>query len=323
MTYETFLEWIPELVQSKLEQRGKVRLHTIYKNNNIRRDALCVLEEGCNVSPTIYLEKYYERWKQGISIEQISSEICREYEANHCGMYMDIKSFYDFELMKGKIVYKLIHYEKNWELLKNVPHRRFLDLAIVYYLLIEDPFIGSGTALIHHRQQQMWQVDEETLYEAAVHNTDRLLGNEIVPMRQVILELLQRDMRLQLESDIEMGVCTGEQVDLWAVEILEQMFPEESHTMFVMSNHNKYLGAAAVLNRERLLAFAAKLGCGLHVIPSSVHEMILVPETEAVQREELRRLLREINDEEENVQEYLSNHIYYCDREKGLQMIDD
>lgn len=323
MTYETFLEWIPNLVQSKLGEGVKVRLHTIYKNNNVCKKALCVLAEGCNVSPTIYLEKYYDRWKQGLSLEQISNEICREYEANHCGMYMDIKSFYDFDTMKEQIVYKVIHYERNRELLKEVPHRRFLDMAIVYYLLLEDSFIGSGTALIHHKQQQIWQVDEEKLYEMAVCNTDRLLGNEIVPMRQVIMELLQRDMRHQLESDMEMGVCTEEQVDQWALDILDQMIPEEHHTMYVLSNHNKYLGASAILNEQSLMEFAAKLGCGFHVIPSSVHEMILIPETEEIPRGELQRLLREINEEEENVQEYLSDQVYYWNLENGLQIIKD
>ena len=323
MTYETFLEWIPDLVQSQLGEAVKVRLHTIFKNNNVRRDALCVLGEGCNVSPTIYLDKYYERCKQGVSLEQISNEICREYEINHCGMYMDMKSFYDYESMKERIVYKLIHYDHNRELLKDVPHRRFLDLAIVYYLLVEDPFIGSGTALIHHRQREMWRVDEEALYEAASDNTDRLLGNEIVPMRQVIGELLQRDMRRQLGADMEMGICTEEQVDLWAVEILDQMVPTDHHTMFVLSNANKYLGAAAVLNEDRLMNFAVGLGCGFYVIPSSIHEMILVPDTETLQREDLQRLLREINEEEENVQEYLSDQVYHYDAEKGIRMISE
>ena len=323
MTYETFLEWIPKLVQSQLGEVGKVRLHTIYKNNNVRREALCVLADDCNVSPTIYLEKYYDRWKQGISLEQISNEICREYEVNQCGRYMDVRSLYDFEAMKGKVVYKLIHYDCNRELLDDVPHRRFLDLAVVYYLLVEDPFIGSGTALIHHKQQQMWQVDEETLYEMAVQNTDRLLGNEIVPMQQVILELLQRDMRQQLEPDMEMGICTRDQVDLWAVDVLEQMIPKEHHTMFVVSNYNKYLGAAAILNQERLMDFAVKIGCGFHVIPTSIHEMILIPETESVQRKELWELLQEVNEKEDNIQDFLSDQIYYCDQKHGLRMVMD
>ena len=320
MTYKTFLEWIPDLVQSHLGDGVKVRLHTIYKNNNVCKDSLCILRDGCNVSPTIYLEKYYDQWKQGVTLEQISMDICREYEINHCGMYMDVKSICDFDTVKGKIVYKLIHYERNSELLKDVPYRRFLDLAIVYYLLLEDPFIGSGTALIHHKQQRMWKVDEEKLYEMAVCNTDRLLGNEIIPMRQVVLQLLQRDMRHQLESDIELGICSEEQVDQWALDILEQMIPENHHTMYVMSNQNKYLGAAAIVNQRKLVAFGEKIGCGFYVIPSSVHEMILIPETEGMHVEELQKILWEINEEEENIQDYLSDRVYYWDQEEGLRI---
>lgn len=320
MTYETFLEWIPDLVQSQLGEGVKVRLHTIYKNNDVRREALCILEDGCNISPTIYLDRYYEQYNKGLTLEQITGEICREYMANHCGMYMDVRALSDFEKMKEKIVYKLIHYDRNRGLLQDVPHRKILDLAIVYYLLIDDPFIGNGTALIHHRQRELWQVEEETLYELASKNTHRVLGHEIIPMRQVIRELLKRDMRRQLESDMEMGICEADQVDQWAVEILDQILPSDHHTMFVMSNHNKYWGASAVLDGSRLLAFSIRLGCGFYLIPSSIHEMILVPETEAILPEDMLRLLREINEEEDNVQDFLSNQIYYFDQENGLRM---
>lgn len=320
MTYETFLKWIPELVQSELGEGVKVRLHTIHKNNNIRLEALCILEEGCNVAPTIYLQSYYERLQAGVPLKHICSEICREYGASRCGIYMNVQDFCDYEKMKSRVVYKLVNYERNRELLQDVPHRRFLDLAVVYYLLIENQFIGSGTAMIYHHQRQLWQVDEETLYRMASANTERILGHEITPMRQVILSLLQRDMRQQLEGNLRTGACTGSQVDRWAVEILDRMLPQERYDMYVLSNESKYLGAAAALDTGRLRAFADKMGCGLHVIPSSVHEMIVLPETQPLKREDLQRLLREINAEEENVQDFLSDQVYYFDRKKGLCM---
>ena len=323
MTYETFLEWIPDMVQSQLGDGVEVRLHTIYKNNNVRRNAICVMEEGCNVSPTIYLERYYQQWKDGVSLDKISSEICKEYEANRCGKYVNIASFCQFETMKDRIVYKLIHYDRNWELLQQIPHRRFLDLAVVYYLLLEDPFLGNATVLIQRQQMQMWNVEEETLYQMASCNTKRILGNIITPMRQVIRELLIRDMGRQLASDVDRGICTLQQVEQWSEEVLEQILPKEQRTMFVMSNHKKYLGAVSVLDQEMLDDFAGKLDGGFYVIPSSIHEMILVPETESLQWKDMRLLLAQINGEEDNVQEYLSDQIYYYDRQKGLQMMGD
>ena len=51
--------------------------------------------------------------------------------------------------------------------------------------------------------------------------------------------------------------------------------------------------------------------------------MILVPDTETLQREDLQRLLREINEEEENLQEYLSDQVYHYDPEKGIRVISE
>ena len=154
-------------------------------------------------------------------------------------------------------------------------------------------------------------------------NTKRILGNTITPMRQVIRELLIRDMGRQLEADVDRGICTPQHVEQWAEEILEQILPKEQRTMYVISNHNKYLGAVSVLDQGMLDDFAGELGVGFYVIPSSIHEMILVPETESLQWKDMRLLLAQINGEEDNIQEYLSDQIYYYDRQNGLQMIGD
>ncbi len=322
MTYETFLKLIPEMVQSDLGEWVKVRLHTIRKNNNVKREALCILEEGSNVSPTIYLQPYYEYLESGMPLEQVCREICQEYKTNRCGIYLDVEEFRDFDRMKGRIVYKLIHYESNRELLQDVPHRRFLDLAVVYYLLIEHHFIGSGTALIHQQQCHQWQIEESVLYEQAVNNTDRLLGCEIQPIRQVIMTLLQQDMKRQLSADLAAGVCAEAQIDRWAMDILARMLPRERYAMYVVSNHSKFFGAAAVLNTERLEAFAESMGSGFYVIPSSIHEMILLPETEETDCSlSLKELLKEINESEDNIQEFLSDQIYYFDRHQGFRIV--
>ena len=322
MTYETFLKMIPDLVQANLGEWAKVRLHTIHKNNNVKREALCILEEGCNVSPTLYLEPYFDCLSSGISLEQVCQKICQDYEVNRCGLYLNVEDFCDFEKMKDQIVYKLIHYESNRELLQDVPHRRFLDLAVVYSLLIENHFLGSGTAMIHHTQCRQWQVTEETLYHCAARNTDRLLGSRIQPIRQVILSLLAQDMNQQLASDIQAGVCTSTQVERWAAEILERMMPREHYAMYMLSNQGGYLGAAAVLQTGQLQAFSRRLGCGLYVIPSSVHEVILLPETEGFQPKELRELLQQVNASEDNVQDFLSDQVYYFDPETGLKVAE-
>lgn len=246
---------------------------------------------------------------------EILEAILAEYRANRCGLYLDVGEFQKFEKLRSRIVYKLVNYEQNQPLLQDMPHRRFLDLAVVYYFLIQNHFIGSGTALVHNRQMEAWGVDEETLYRTACENTDRLLGNELEPMPQVIRELLRKDLVRQVSLYPNRGDYSEEQLSLWASQILNALMPEEKYIMYVLSNRDKYFGAAAVLNRRKLSAFASEHG-NFYVIPSSIHEMILMPEAEPLSADELKRLLKEINADGKEGQEYLSSRIYYFNKDR-------
>lgn len=321
MIDQAFLTLIMQWMQKKLGPEVTIKHHVIHKNNSVQRDALCILEKGSNISPTIYLEPYYAMAQSGMSVKEICDRICQEYEANRCNGYLDVSGFSDFSKVQKQIVYKLIHFERNRELLQEVPHRRFLDLAVVYYLVIEDAFIGNGTALIHHSQQRLWQVEEEILYQAARENTDRLLGNEIQPMRDVVRQMLKADVTHQLAADVKDGIFSQEQVDLWVEDILENTLPKEQIAMYVMSNTVKYMGAAAVLSGEKLKSLSEQWGCGMYVIPSSVHEMILIPDRELIGGELLEALLQDINEQEENMQDFLSDQVYYYDIPHGLHQI--
>ena len=137
MSYEEFLQVIPGLLQRRLGPEARVSVHTVYKNNNLKKEMLCILEEGSNVSPTIYLHPFYEAFERGMEVDEILEEILEEYRRNRCGLYLDVDEFQQFDRVSSRIVYKLINYERNEEMLSTVPHRRFLDLAVVYYLLIE------------------------------------------------------------------------------------------------------------------------------------------------------------------------------------------
>lgn len=317
MTYEAFVEMVPARFKERLGENTRVCVHTIYKNNSVKKDALCILENGGNVSPTIYLRPYYEKLAGGIPLESVLSEIEQEYQANRCGAYVDAGEFQNFERVSPWIAYRLIHYEKNRELLSEIPHRRFLDLAVVYYLLIENHFIGSGTALIYHTLRELWGVEEETLFQTARANTDRLLGIEITKMDHLIEDLLQKDLLRELGENPAACDYAKEDVVELARQILESLVAREPCEMFVMSNRSKYHGAAALLNTKYLWDFAKEKKCGFYVIPSSIHEVILAPMRQSLSKEELSGLLREINAAQESGQEFLSNQVYCFDWESG------
>ena len=317
MSYEEFLQAIPGLLQDRLGGEAKVSLHTVYKNNNQKREMLCILEEGSNVSPTIYLRPFYEAAQEGMELEAVLNGILAEYRRNRCGLYLDVDEFQRFDRVSSRVVYKLINYERNQEMLALVPHRRFLDLAVVYYLLIENYFIGNGTATVQNRQMKLWQADEEKLFALAEVNTKKRLGGEILPMEQVVHDILLEDLSRQIEETPGGGDLGPQDVEELAGQILTELMPEKHYEMYVMSNTERYFGAAALLDDGLLAEFAAQKNSGFYVLPSSIHEVILLPDTEPLSVEDMRRMLTGINENGVSGQEYLSDQVYYYNRETG------
>ena len=96
-------------------------------------------KEGSAISPTIYLECYYERYtKDGMSVGNVAGEILASAIAavkrNHL-LPSFAADLADFEKIKGKIHYRLVDYGENQELLKKVPFMPYCGLAIIFYIL--------------------------------------------------------------------------------------------------------------------------------------------------------------------------------------------
>lgn len=144
ISFDEFKEIIREEVTDKVD--GEVTIVTVPKNNGVRLDALSIKNSTSNIAPIIYLDSYYKDYNNDRSIESIIDSIISVCKRESEIKDEVIRNFTDFSVMKDYIQSKLVNKESNIELLKNVPHREFLDLAIVYIANI--PFgdeNGEGT----------------------------------------------------------------------------------------------------------------------------------------------------------------------------------
>ena len=144
MEYQNFLELIRDSVQKRVGECSDVRLASVLKNNRNCVDTITILRGDSNVSPAIYIAPYYQQYLDGTPIEELAKQIV-EFHGSHSreGRY-DLSFYTDFTQVRKRIVCRLVNYEKNRELLAQVPHRRFLDLAVVYYYKMEDDTFGDG-----------------------------------------------------------------------------------------------------------------------------------------------------------------------------------
>ena len=293
MNFLHFLEETKSSIEDRMEEGTQVSITSIQKNNGIKKDGICILESGHNISPTIYLNDYYEKYLDGMEIEDVVREVLEVYKRSKVESGVDLDFFLDYEKAKKKLVYKLVNYEKNSNWLVGVPHLEYLDLAITFYCIVNNERFGSAVIQISNAHLNMWDVTLDNIYEAARQNTPLLLPYELLSMEQVLGSML--------------GEGCEEMPDL----------SEQEVSMYVLSNTSRVNGAATILYPDILKDFAKACGRDLYILPSSVHEVILVPDTGIGNPETFQEMIQDVNATQLSPEEVLSDHVYIFKRKKN------
>lgn len=97
MTYIEFADAVEKMMNKKMKRGVRASLYTAMKNNGKERTGILIEMPGINISPTIYLEEYYESYVAGRKIEQIVDDIKQLYEEIKQEKPWDCESFRDYE----------------------------------------------------------------------------------------------------------------------------------------------------------------------------------------------------------------------------------
>ena len=312
MTYKQFLEKIKQGVCDFMGGEVEVIMSTIMKNNGIFMDGLSIIEDGKNISPTIYINGYYEEYKQGKSISSIIYDIVAIYEDGKLKENINVEFFVDYEKVKTRIVFKLINYKKNKKLLEQVPHRKFLDLAVVYYCIVLNDVLGNATILVYNAHKTLWNITEEDLYKKAKENTPNILGVEFKSMEEIIEEVLTDELHKKKQDE-----NAEEELKAWLTETFSKKEEKGSAPMYVLTNKTRIFGASCLLYENILEVLGKKINHDYYILPSSIHEVIIVPSWKEEDPEMLKNMVKDVNTNQVEVEEVLSDEIYYYSREKG------
>lgn len=283
-----------EIIKEKLEEKTgrEVRVVEVPKNNGIVLHGVNITEPESNIIPTIYLESFLTDYQAGMEMEEIVEQIKTIWESSRSTERFDSDSLKDFENVKSKLAYKLVNYESNKELLEKVPYERYLDLAKVYYIEIDSRAFGRGTALINNSLLDLWGVTKEQLGQAAEENTPQLFPIEITKMGDIIKEIDGKslgDFGIDSESGSE---CL----------------------MYVATNTTRLFGASVMCYAGKLKEFAEQQKSDLVILPSSLHEVILLVTRGREDIEYLKEMVNEVNKTHVSTDEILSNSIYIYHR---------
>lgn len=293
MEYGEFKRALQEQLQERFGARAHVEIQTFLKNNSKRQDGIMVFQEGSSATPAVYLDKYYDEFQSGASLGAIVREISDFYEDNHEAEF-DLSFFKEFAKVRERIVFQLVNFERNAELFQEVPYVRTLDLAMVFLCRVEHPSYGNVNIMIRDTHLKLWGTDVVALYERAMANTPRLLPCELKSMGELLSEIGQDDL-----ADISNELIISE---------------ENDPGMYVLSNYLHCHGAACMMYRGILSKFAMACGSDFYIIPSSVHEVILIPVKKMLSHSAMNEVVGQVNRTQVASEEVLADTVYFYSR---------
>ena len=302
---------IKDYLPAKFEESDVV-VKQILKNNDTVLDGLTIPNPDTNVAPTIYLNQFFEEYQNGKGLNDIIGDIADMYIANTVDQQMDVSIVTDFEKAKGNILPRLVNAEENQELLAQRPHMIMDDLAVTYHLEIGKHDNGNMSVAITNTILDMYGISQEELHDLAVANLEEKMPATFQGMSEVVKEM----MLPQIMSDLGLSKEA-------ALDYIEQMIPDGNEQMYVLSNDSRLNGAAAVLNEKAMEDIAEKVGGDFFILPSSIHELLVVPKQDGMELSDLEAMVQEVNATQVAPEEKLSDHVYEYDaKEKELYRAD-
>lgn len=287
---------VRELVEAVKEVAGEVyqvRTNEVRKNNGVVLQAVVIREEGESVSPAIYIDKFIEDIKkEEVTVAEVAEKIFGMYEENRKPeLGATVSDLTKKEFILGHVEYQLVNADRNAERLQGVPSKKIVDLAALYRTVISNDERGTASYIVSDEMMKNAGISIEELDEAADRNTKNA-GFLVKSMQQVMAEMMG------MPEEMAEAMADGPQ-------------------MFVLTNDRKTNGASILLFKEQLVELAEKVDDDFFILPSSIHELLAIPASQVDDAEQLRQMVREVNDTQVAPDEILGYEVYLYNRETG------
>ena len=295
MTYEEFKNEVKNNIKNYLSEEYKdydMKFQTIQKSSGYEYEALMIgpKDSKASVIPALNLSSAYDQYEDGMNMDKILEKLA-DIRMNATLPNFNKEDIFDYEKIQDRIFPRLINTAANKDYLADKPHKDIEDLSIIYAVRVSEDDQGFAEAVITNDLANMWRVETQDLHDQAMENIA-----ERPPVFKNIEEMLFGGMNNESQE-------------------IEDMEPE-NYTMpfFVLTNQQKTKGAVMAVSPKTMDRITAKFG-DVYVIPSSVHETLIVPKDAVDDVSQLEKMVRDVNASEVSPEDQLSNHIYEYDSE--------
>ena len=291
MERDQFYNFMKYSVQDLLNERGvegSVQIEEVMKNNDQVLTGLVIRGSGECISPCIYLNDMFERYQEGYPLNYMANEVADLMEEAR-NPEIDLSKLTDYENAKEYLAIRLVGIDENEQWLADKVWEPMGDFAKVCYLDFGEQNEGHMTAVVTMGNMALMGATKEQMLADAQKNLDN--------KNHVFMSLTA------MMAEMMMGI--------------QEMTPEdEVAPIYVLTNEERSQGAAMIARPDIMKGIGDKVGCDYYVLPSSTHEVLIVPVSAGMDVEMLSTMVREVNATEVSAQDKLSDKVQFYDRER-------
>ena len=303
-TYEDFLNEFVNLMKANLSQYGmEVSIVNKMRNNGILEKCIKVDIPGCNMSPSIGTLSLYEHYREFDDLVEMAQGLSEKIIEDK-NRQIDTMSVLSKENILNSTYLMVVNAKSNQKLLADTPHYFIAEgeLAVIPRLNISITEKSGFIIIKNDLLPKLQMTGDEILQVAKINTSEQNLFE--------INSLLAETMQAMEEN--------GEDI----ADDFSEFFTENTPKTFVITNKDKKLGACCLACPEVIGTAVEKMGFDCYILPSSIHEVILVEKKgNADEIEELRDMVNQVNRQSVPAAEILSDKVFvYNQKTKKIEI---
>jgi hypothetical protein len=288
---DEILEQMPE----EMKKGTTLSMNTVVKLNDIELHGVSIKKEGVDMAPNIYLDEYYDRFQQGEPMDKLMKEVVDIYAGLKQPEIVTSDIPLEYDSIKDKLALRLIELKRNRNYLANVPYMSVGNgLALVCDVKLRNDESGMWRTTITKDMVEKFGYDKREIFDQALNNV--------------------WDVDPPVLVDME-GQLMGNGDDRNLLNYYGRIDEKDKSSMYVLSNESGVLGAAALYYPKVQEQISDMLNEGYFVIPSSLHEVIIVPDSAGMDAKVLDNMVKDANRSVVQDKDVLSDNVFHFDRD--------
>lgn len=297
MNFNEFKEVVIEKLKDFYGHDAEVTVKEVLKRNDICHTGVTVqvYENESVISPVVYIDNLYSKFKDGsMELDDVMDYIVKV--VNKSEITSDTSEFrrlVEWEYVKDKIYPIVVQTEKNHRIMEDLISKEYMDLSVLYNIRLMQDESGIGCVKVTTDLFDSYGITVDELHQQALINLRRdgyVTKNMVQILNAMIAD--SKNKNLHDEEDVILG------------------------EVYVTTTEKSINGAAIILDIDY---FQEKFGnlCA-YILPSSAHELIVLPTSEQLDLEYINNMIQEVNSSCVDAEDVLSNHAYFYDGENKL-----